>query len=551
MMHIDVGGRIRAISSRFLLGGLLLGVAGGAPASDRQGWVDEQVASGAALAIVVGERRGGATRHYSGGRITPADAAPPPGPDTQFQIGSITKAFTHLLLAEMTAAGDVDYGTTLGELLGDRGTGAEFANAAVAETTLLELATHTSGLPRLPANLTPADAADPYRGYGEAALLAGLAVARQEQPLGDHYAYSNFGAGLLGWLLGRVGGGGYEAALRERVLDPLGLDSTTFEPAGDAAAGYRSGERVRAWSFDALAAAGALWSTSDDLMRLARWYLDPAASGLSHDPAADLQIVVERAGPYRLTRVWHMADSAEGPVYWHSGRTGGYGAFLGFRPATGEAVSILVSGDTDPTAAGLVWLGGEPRPADTPAPDTTVTGQYRITPQFGIGVFASGGRLLAQATGQPPLSLTPLGDDWYAIDEADASVRFVRGEGDTGAVALELVQNGVVQRAEKVAAQAAAASRIEKALPREALTEYTGEYAINEKARFTIRLGDEGLEARLTGQPFLPIHPGGDDRFFYKAVDAELRFERDGDGRVDALVLHQGPIRQRAERVDR
>ena len=550
-MPVDVRCRMRAISSRFLLGGLLLAVAGGAPASDRQDWVDEQVASGAALAIVVGERRGGATRHYAGGSISPADTAPAAGPDTQFQIGSVTKAFTHLLLAEMTAAGDVDYDTTLGELLGERGTGIEFANAAVAETTLLELATHTSGLPRLPANLTPADAADPYRSYGEAALLAGLAAARQKQPLGDHYAYSNFGAGLLGWLLGRVEGSGYEAALRERVLNPLGLDSTTFEPAGDAATGYRSGERAPAWSFDALAAAGALWSTSTDLMRLTRWYLDSAVTGLRHDPAADLEIVVERAGPYRLTRVWHMAASAKGPVYWHSGRTGGYGAFLGFRPATGEAVTILVSGDTDPTAAGLEWLGGEPRPADAPAPDTTVTGQYRVTPQFGIGVFASGGRLLAQASGQPPLSLTPLGDDWYAIDVADASVHFVRGEGGTAAVALELVQNGVVQRAEKVAEQAATAGRTEKALPREALVEYTGEYAISESARFTIRLGDEGLEVRLTGQPFLPVYPGGDDRFFYRAVDADLLFERDADGRVDALVLHQGPIRQRAERVDR
>ena len=73
---------------------------------------------------------------------------------------------------------------------------------------------------------------------------------------------------------------------------------------------------------------------------------------------------------------------------------------------------------------------------------------------------------------------------------------------------------------------------------------------MNPSIDFTIRLGDETLETMLTGQAFFPVFARGDDKFFYKVVDAELHFERDEEGNVNALVLHQGGIVQRAERVD-
>jgi len=537
---------IVAVAVAIVLGGVGVPAAGAAAAPDLQGWIDEQVDAGAALAVVVTERSEHGTRHHAGGMRSPAGGAPAADPDTQFQIGSITKAYTHLLLAEMVAAGKVDYDTTIAEIIA---ADFAFANPAVGAITLRALATHTSGLPRLPPNLVPADAADPYSDYDEAALLAGLATTRAGQPLGSHFAYSNFGAGLLGYLLGEVHGAGYQAALQEYLLSPAALAATAFRPGENAAAGFHAGEVVPAWRFDALAGAGALWSTTPDLLRLLRPYLEDDRSGFRRDPGADLLPVEASAGPYGVTRVWHVTAGADERVYWHSGRTGGYAAFLGFRPATGQAVAILVSGDADPTAAGLDWLGGAMRPVAPAAPDAAVTGQYRIAAGLEIGVFVSDGRLLAQVTGQSPVPLTPVGDDWYAVDVVDASVRFVRAGDDDRVVALELVQNGAVQRGEKVAGQAVAASRRQQALPRAALAEYAGEYVVGESARFTVRLADNGLEVRLTGQPFLPVYPAGDDRFFYKVVDAELQFERDAGGRIDALVLLQGPIRQRAERV--
>lgn len=510
---------------------------------DMQGWIDEQVDTAAVLAVTAMQVQDGDVGYFAGGRQIPGGETAP-DETTQFEIGSLTKAFTNLLLAEMVAADEVTYDTTIGGLLGDD---VEFANDAVADITLLQLATHTSGLPRLPPNLAPTDQLDPYKGYDEDALLAGVAATRNKQPLGNHYAYSNFGVGLLGYLLGRVHGEGYEAALLERVIEPLGLGATSFERAEKSATAFRGGRAVKDWTLDALAGAGALRSTTGDLARFARVMLGQVDSRLTHDLAADRDIV-SPAGGFDITRVWHVGESPDGKIFWHNGGTGGFWSFFGFKPATNEAVAILISGDPDATGLGLRWLGFEsPRPPSGDI-DASILGQYDLNPNFGIGVYAMNGSLVAQASGQMPLGLHRVDDEWYAMEVADASLHFIREGGKV--VALELAQNGMLQRAAKTSDTAAALSKKALAVPREALAEFVGEYQLNPSVKFTIRLGEETLEAMLTGQPFFPIFAKGDDKFFYKVVDAELHFERDDDGTVNALVLHQGSIVQRAEKLN-
>ena len=537
--------RIRITGLCMIAVGLMLAVAARADGEfNPRTWVDEQVAGGEALSISAARLAGGEVDYYHAGPVRPggessADAT------TRYQIGSLTKAFTNLLLAEMVAGGEVGYDTTLSDLLGDR---VDFANPEVGKITLQALATHSSGLPRLPPNLSLSDPADPYAGYDEDDLLEAVGEARAKQPLGNHYAYSNFGAGLLGYLLGEVHGGGYEAALRERILSPMELAATEFDPTGQRAAGYSAGEVVTDWTFDALAGAGALWSNTEDLLRLARIQLGGEPNPLTHKLRADREVVEADADGFAVTRVWHVAESPDGSVYWHNGGTGGFGSFFGFRPATDEAVIVLVAGKADPTRAGMQWLQagpGEPPATDI---DDSVTGQYELGGGVGIGVFVRDGRLFAQVSGQAAHPVTALGDDWYAHNVADASLHFLRE--DRAVTAVELAQNDRIQRAERIADTAEAMTKTEVSMDRETLREYVGEYTINPDAKFTIRLGDERLEAKLTGQTFLPIHAKGDDVFFYKAVDAELHFQRDDAGRIEALVLHQGGIRQRAERVE-
>ncbi|NKI35568.1 serine hydrolase [Wenzhouxiangella sp. XN79A] len=504
---------------------------------------DRAVRDQQALSVVVAYRQGDATElHAAGTRAVDSDRAP--DVDTAYAIGSITKPFTHLLLAEQVDAGRVAYDTTLAELLDGQ---VEFANPEVGRITLEQLATHTSGLARMPANFQPADPQDPYVDFGSDALLQAVAATREGQPLGRSYAYSNFGAGLLGWLLGARAGTGYEQALTDTVLVPLGLEATGFVPGDNHAQAWSQGEVVPAWRFDALAGAGALWSTAGDLLRLADVLLGDRDPSLDHSTAADFEPVAA-AGEFEVTRVWHVAATAQGPLYWHNGGTAGHRSFFAVRPATDEALVILVAGDLQPTGPALSMFGFDPPAVEPVEIDESVFGQYRLESVPGR-VFERDGVLVAQLSGQAPVVMVPVTEDVYRLDVIDASLRVVRE--DDAVVALELIQNGAVQRAERLGDLAPEAERETVELAGEALDAYLGRYALTPQVKFTVRRGGEsGLEVQLSGQPFFPVYPSGDDVFFYKVVEAELHFERDEDGDVVAVVLHQGGLEQRAARVD-
>lgn len=506
--------------------------------------LQDAVESGAVLSGFGAIMREGHASYFGAGRLGP-DRDHAPDSTTSYQIGSVTKVFTNLLLAELVADGAVDYDTTVAELIGEK---VDFANPAVGEITLLQLATHTSGLPRLPPNLAIDDPEDPYADYGEKALLAALASAREGQPLGNRYAYSNFGAGLLGYLLGHVHGEGYRAAMKSRVLGPLGLSDSGFGPRTEAAAAYDGEKVVSAWHFDVMAGAGALWSTAADMVRLARMQLGYEPRMLDHAANESRRILTAADGGHSVSPVWHVAETPDGSVYWHNGSTVGFRSFFGFRPATDEAVVLLAAGELDPAGLALKWFGSNSKPGDPLEIDPQLAGQYQLTPEVGIGVYQSDSGPVAQMTGQSAFDLMSIGDDWYALHLVDASLKFQREDGEV--VALELVQGGRTQRARKVGDTASVLARRSMELAPERLGDYVGAYDLAPGARFTIRRADEGLEARLGGQPFLRIYPRAEDVFFYKAVDAELHFERNEDGDVDALVLHQGGLEQRAERVD-
>ncbi|MEO1595483.1 MAG: serine hydrolase domain-containing protein [Pseudomonadota bacterium] len=524
---------------------LALGPARASEDIDIARWVTDGVDSGEAMAIAAAWYDGSEVRRAHAGALG-GDTDAMPDAQTQFQIGSISKVYTNLLLAEMVARGKVGYDTTVAELTGDT---QQFRNEAVGEITLEALATHTSGLPRMPANFRPSDPGDPFASYTAAQLSQGLNIARAKQPLGDHYAYSNLGVGLLGYLLGEAHGGGYTVALEAYVLGPLGAERTGMTASGKRASASSGGEVVPDWQFDALAGAGALWGTTTDLLALAavmRGNTDNPFQSAIEDLLAPTGFT---AGSFSVTRVWHTAPAGDATIYWHNGRTNGFGSFVGVRSDDGRAIALLVSGDGDPTRIGLQWLGYE-RPESAPtAYDASLFGTYELNPNVQVRVIEREGQLTGQVSGQPPLPLTPLDDDWYTVDTFDASFRVVREAGEV--VALELVQNSVVQVAKKISNEVVETPEpVEVALEDEALDAFVGQFAMMAApVTFTVRRREGGLEVQLTGQPFFPVFAKGDDVFFYKVVEAELHFERDEAGSVNALMLHQGGIRQRATRV--
>lgn len=214
-----------------------------------------------------------------------------------------------------------------------------------------------------------------------------------------------------------------------------------------------------------------------------------------------------------------------------------------------------MSGDADPTAVGLAALGHVAQPSGSQELDSRLFGQYQLSEQFGIGVYERNGALLAQATGQPALAIHRVDDAWYAYGDVDASLRLLRSDDGQAVTALELAQGGKLHRGPRVAAAAAAVTQRDvvpgKASAPEAapLEDYVGRFGFAPGVELRIRHKGQRIEAQLSGQSWLPVFARGADRFFYRAVEAELQFERDAAGKVAAVVLHQGGIEQRAARL--
>jgi CubicO group peptidase (beta-lactamase class C family) len=298
------------------------------------------------VAVVVGS----SAEISSAGTTGVADRAP--GPDSIFEIGSITKVFTALALAKQGLAGLVDLDEPVRELLP---AGVQVPSRAGREITLRHLATHTSGLPRLPKGmlwraLLHPNESDPYAQYSAELVFDGLSRTKLHAPPGGRFRYSNLGGGLLGLALASRAGITYESVIDAEVYRPLGLTDTQISldsvRAGRLAQGHTRNRKVTPlWNLNALEGAGALRSTAADVVQFVRAQLDPGTSEiadaiqLTHQP----QHRINRLSGVRLgwmsLRLHPRFDSVD--LIWHNGGTGGYRSWIGFIPARQSAVVVL------------------------------------------------------------------------------------------------------------------------------------------------------------------------------------------------------------------
>ncbi|WP_341990920.1 serine hydrolase domain-containing protein [Azorhizobium sp. AG788] len=297
---------------------------------------------------------------------------------TAFEIGSVTKVFTSLLLADMVRCGEVALDDPAATYLPPGMTLPERDGTPI---TLLDLATHTSGLPRLPGNLKPRDPADPYAGYSDAKLYDGLRGARLNSPPGAAYVYSNLGAGLLGQLLARRAGLPYADLITARITGPLGLTDTAItlspEQTLRRAVGHDEGlSPVGSWTMDSLAGAGGLSSTADDLLVFLAAALGYDQTPL-HGAMADQLVPRRPAGAGTLVALgWHISPIPGGEIVWHNGGTGGFRSFVGFDRARSIGVVVLV--DTASAVGGddiaLHLLAGAPLSKPAPVRQAVAAG---------------------------------------------------------------------------------------------------------------------------------------------------------------------------------
>ncbi|MDT0346184.1 serine hydrolase domain-containing protein [Streptomyces litchfieldiae] len=275
---------------------------------------------------------------------------------TRFELGSATKTFTALLLADLAVRGTVRLDEPLSGLVPPW---ALPRGPAGGRITLEHLATHTAGLPRLPPGLllkaVPSWFGNPYAAYPPEELPDSLARSRVRGEPGHHVRYSNFGVGLLGHLLAEAAATPYGALLRARVLEPLGLTDTTDDAGTDQATGYWHGRPRRPWLIPGLPGAGVLRSSARDLLRYLWCLVDPEDGAVPGTPLRSALREVVRPGPRapggpELCLVWSRRALPTRTLYFHSGGTRGFTTFVGF--STSPAVAVAALTNTSPTLRG-------------------------------------------------------------------------------------------------------------------------------------------------------------------------------------------------------
>jgi len=272
-------------------------------------------------------------------------------PDSIFEIGSITKTFTGLILAQMVEQGLVKLDEPVRELL----PAGAVPKPQGAEVTLLDLTTQHSGLPRMPDNFKPTNPDNPYVDYGAANLYQYLTAHGLEKVGTPQFLYSNLGVGLLGQALSNRAGVPYPTLLAQQVTVPLAMKDTvvTLSAAQQRRfiEGHTADHRVaHPWDLDALAGAGAIRSTANDMLTYLEAQLHPDKVPLTHSAKArTLPAALKTTHELRAEAIPGMQIgfgwlyvTATG-TYWHNGGTGGFSSFAFFNPAGDYAGVVLLN----------------------------------------------------------------------------------------------------------------------------------------------------------------------------------------------------------------
>jgi serine-type D-Ala-D-Ala carboxypeptidase/endopeptidase len=381
---------------------------------------------------------------------------------TVFEIGSVSKVFTAALLAEMVGRREVALTDPVSRLLPPS---VRVPARDGREITLETLAAHTSGLPRLPTNLKPANPENPYADYSVEQLYQFLAGYELTRPIGETYEYSNLGVGLLGHALALKLGKSYEAAVTERVLAPLGMKDTRIALTPDMqsriAQGHGAGGYpVPLWDLPTLAGAGAIRSTVDDMLTLVAANLGSKGQAPLPFLAATHAARHDTVKPQgQVGLAWHIRSGKDVVIVWHNGGTGGFHSFVGFDERRRTGVVVLYNSAASIDDLGFHLLDRQfalapGTPPTRPRAEVKVgadvldklVGEYVIGGSVVIAVTRDGGGLFVQLTGQPRFPVFAESPTRFFLKVVDAQITFVTDPAGTG-TELILHQNGRDQRA--------------------------------------------------------------------------------------------------------
>ena len=320
------------------------------------------------------------------------------GPDTAFEIGSVTKTFTGMLLADFIDKGELDPDQSLRTLTGGEAREGEDGDTG-GDASLEALASHRAGYPRLPTSVLPRAllaryaGSDPYTGGRDDILDSATDV---DAASGD-YAYSNLGMAALGNALAVHASRTYADLVGEELLEPLGMDATVFPTGSDIVSprveghDHRTGSETAPWRAPGWQPAGVgVWSTTEDLSRFLGAVMDRSAPG-AEATRSRYEIEDERSIGYGwFTTTYPEADGAS--ITWHNGGTGGFRSWVGYDPDSRRGAVVLSNTTRSVDDLGSALVFGEPLLDDgeaLPARSPGLVG-WLIAVMSVVGVIAAG-----------------------------------------------------------------------------------------------------------------------------------------------------------------
>ncbi len=288
----------------------------------------------------------------------------PPDGDTVYEIASLSKLFTGLLLAHEIEEGNVALADPV-----NRHLPSGVSLPASAEGALIRhLATHTSGFPKVAGNLKDmtglvgyATGRDPYKGYTEEHFWEAVKTVQLRSQPGENVHYSNFGASLLGSLLAAKRSATYESRVKEVICRPLGMKDTCVVPTEEQetrrARGYRSimklgGFRVTlaadAWEApDVMAGEGGLLSTGNDMLKFLQASVGQTRSPLTAASTSAQKELQPWTDHTAVGTLWFRTKWNDHVLLQHEGRSTGQRSFIGGIEGQPTGIVLLSNGQVE------------------------------------------------------------------------------------------------------------------------------------------------------------------------------------------------------------
>ena len=501
--------------------------------------IKSRIESSVNQAIVVGIVDSSGRRIISHGTFNRDDSREVDG-NTLFEIGSVTKVFTSLILAAMAEKGDLGLDDPIKHYLPDS---VDVPEKNSVEITFSHLASHTSGLPLWPTNII-----DDYTAELLYEFLSGYELIREPGTLSE---YSNLGAGLLGHILSLKTGLSSEELFIERVCKPLNLADTRITIEGALYDRFPTGHDMQGNQVEysdvsknvLFLAAGALRSTANDLLTFLEanlGYVDNdlySATLNTHIPRADVNPPILSTG-----LAWFIQRQYNSEILWHTGASEGYRSFIGFDKESGIGVVVLSNSANDIQDIGMHLLN-ENYELAVSHPEIDLTAEildgYCGMYEFVKGVYATVSRksdeLWVQFTGEPELRIYPYTEKNFFYKTINAEISF-ETSGDNIVTAMLYRQSGTDYTVKKLGVTDISP------VPAGILESYTGQYQHQEidEYIFTVEKNGDSLFGYPPDSRSMEFYPLSDTEFLIDEWNVVITFNHDVDGYVESFTLFIG-----------